>query len=250
MASFNGADTLPRVLDAYCALQPPDGGWILRIVDDGSTDGTALLAERYRTRLPIQLLRLARCGKSAALNAAIEIALREDASSLYVFTDDDASPDPDWLCQLDACAREHPAYVMFGGTIVPGWPAPPPGWVLRRVPLGVAFGVTACADGPVFPGLVWGANMAVRREVFEAGHRFDHRIGPNAGSYAMGSETEFTRRLGQQGGQAWFCLAARVTHHIRPAQLRRDWLLARAYRFGRGSRRQEIGRASCRERVL
>ncbi|MFD2367910.1 glycosyltransferase [Pseudoduganella sp. GCM10020061] len=239
MASFNGAGTLPQVLDAYCRLLPPDGGWVLRIVDDGSTDGTAQLVAGYRGRLPLQLLRLPRGGKSAALNAAIELALREDASGLFVFTDDDATPDPDWLRQLDACARAHPGHAVFGGTIVPGWPEPPPGWVLRQVPLGVAFGVTACTEGPVFPGLVWGANMAVRRGVFEAGHRFDHRIGPNAGAYAMGSETEFTRRLGQQGYHAWFCEAARVTHHIRPSQLRREWLLGRVYRFGRGARRQE-----------
>lgn len=239
MASFNGAGTLPGVLDAYCALLPPDGGWVLRIVDDGSTDGTAQLVASYRTRLPLQLLRLARGGKSAALNAALEIALREDPSDLFVFTDDDAIPDPAWLRHLEACAREHPGHAIFGGTIVPGWPEAPPDWVLRLVPLGVAYGVTNCAEGPVFPGLVWGANMAVRRAVFEAGHRFDHRIGPNAGSYAMGSETEFTRRLGQQGYHAWFCQAARVTHQIRPSQLRREWLLARAYRFGRGARRQE-----------
>ena len=238
MATFNGAGTLPQVLEAFCALAPPDGGWVLRIADDGSTDATAQLVERYRDRLPLHLLRLPRGGKSAALNAAISVALREDSSDLFVFTDDDATPDPAWLRALDACARTHPGHAFFGGTIVPGWSVAPPGWVLRQVPLGVAFGITGCEEGPVFPGLVWGANMAVRRAVFEAGHRFDHRIGPNGGSYAMGSETEFTRRLGEHGYRAWFCTAARVSHHIRPYQLTQEWLLARAYRFGRGARRQ------------
>lgn len=240
MATFNGAGTLPQVLDGFCALSPPDGGWILRIADDGSTDNTAQLVERYRHRLPLQLLRLPRGGKNAALNAMLTVALREDRSGLFVFTDDDATPDPGWLRALDACARSHPGHAIFGGTIVPGWSVPPPGWVLRQVPLGVAFGITDCKEGPVFPGLVWGANMAVRRAVFEAGHRFDHRIGPNGGSYAMGSETEFTRRLGEHGYRAWFCAAASVSHHIRPHQLTEQWLLARAYRFGRGARRQAV----------
>lgn len=238
MATFNGAGTLPQVLEAFCALDAPDGGWRLRIVDDGSTDGTAQLVERYRRRLPLHFLSLPRGGKSAALNAAIEVALREDDSGLFVFTDDDATPDAGWLRALDSCARIHPGHAIFGGTIVPGWSVPPPDWVLRQVPLGVAFGITNCPEGPVFPGLVWGANMAVRRAVFEAGHRFDHRIGPNGGSYAMGSETEFTRRLGKHGYRAWFCPAASVSHHIRPHQLTREWLLARAYRFGRGARHQ------------
>lgn len=239
MATFNGAATLPQVLDACCALAPPDDGWVLRIVDDGSTDGTADLVESWRDRLPVRLMRRERGGKSAALNAAIEVALREDASHLFVFTDDDATPEPGWLRELEACASAHPEYALFGGAIVPGWAQDPPAWIGRCVPLGLTYGVTSAREGPVFPGLVWGANMAVRRDVFAQGHRFDQRVGPNGGAYAMGSETEFTRRLGAQGQLAWFCETARVSHHIRPHQLQRGWILERAYRYGRGTRRQE-----------
>ena len=239
MASFNGAATLPTVLDAFCELEVPPGGWVLRIVDDGSTDDTAALAMRYQDRLPLRLMRRPRGGKSAALNAAIERALREDRSDLFVFTDDDATPERDWLVALDACARERGDCAVFGGTIVPGWPSPPPAWLLRAVPLGLTFGVTTAREGPVFPGLVWGANMAVRRHVFEDGHRFDPQVGPNGGAYAMGSETEFTRRIGALGHRAWFCEQARVTHQIRPHQLEPAWVLGRASRFGRGARAQE-----------
>jgi glycosyltransferase involved in cell wall biosynthesis len=240
MATCNGAATLPKVLDAYCRLVVPEGGWSLLIADDGSTDGTPELIASFAARLPLRFFSQPRRGKNAALNAAIELALSEPRSELFVFTDDDAAPALDWLVRLSRCAREHPAHALFGGSIVPDWGQPPPEWVLRVVPLGLTFGVTSAAEGPVFPGLVWGANMAVRRAVFEAGHRFDSTLGPSAGAYAMGSETEFNRRLGAAGYQAWFCTGATVAHFIRPHQLKARSILQRAYRFGRGARIQEV----------
>lgn len=234
MATRNGAATLPAVLDACCRLEAPDGGWTLLVIDDGSTDGTRALLEGYAARLPLRVLGRPHGGKSAALNAGIELALAEPDAALFVFTDDDASPRPDWLARLQRCAVQHPQHALFGGSIVPGWGAAPPDWVLRLVPLGLTYAITDVAEGPVFPGLVWGANMAVRRAVFEAGHRFDSAIGPNGGAYAMGSETEFNLRIGAAGFPAWFCAGAVVAHYIRPHQLEEASILRRAHRFGRG----------------
>jgi len=54
--------------------------------------------------------------------------------------------------------------------------------------------------------VVW-ANMAVRKEVFDSGHRFCSSIGPRGKSYPMGSETEFVRRM--------VALGMRVGTHLR-----------------------------------
>ncbi len=243
MASHNGAATLPAVLDAYCRLSAPAGGWRLLLVDNDSDDATAALAAGYAGRLPLRLLHEARRGKNAALNTGLAAALAEpgDGAELLVFSDDDATPRPDWLLRLSEAAAAQPGFAVFGGAIVADWGAAPPDWVLRRVPLGLTYGLTAPgrAAGPVCPGLVWGANMAVRRAVFEAGHRFDEAVGPNGASYAMGSETELTRRLHAAGRRSWFVPAAVVAHHIRPAQLGVADILRRAWRFGRGKFRQD-----------
>jgi glycosyltransferase involved in cell wall biosynthesis len=246
MATYNGAATLPKVLDAYCRLVAPRGGWRVVVADNGSTDGTRALLATYAGRLPLVVVSEPRRGKNAALNAALRTALQSrgdeaDDDGLFVFTDDDATPDPDWLLRFDEAARMQPDFDIFGGAIVPDWGAEPPPWLMRLVPLGLTFGITPpdTPDGPVFAGLVWGANMAIRRALFEKGLRFDETIGPTAGAYAMGSETQLTRHLADVGHRAWFCGAARVAHHIRPAQLTREWVLERAFRFGRGKFRQE-----------
>src|SRR5262245_4034312 len=104
MASHNGAATLPFVLEAYCALQAPDGDWLLRFVDDGSFDATADIVWSFRQRLPLAYTLMARSGKCEALNIAIEQTLAEDPSQLVVLADDDAAPDRHWLRILERCA--------------------------------------------------------------------------------------------------------------------------------------------------
>jgi glycosyltransferase involved in cell wall biosynthesis len=239
MATCNGAKTLPKVLNAYEKLLSPAGGWSAIIVDDGSTDETGNIVASYASRLPIQYLHQERSGKNTALNRGVELALAqggaEAKAQLFVMTDDDATPDPDWLVAMQACAGEHPDHDLFGGAIVPDWGAPPPDWILRNVPLGLAFAITTFNDGPIQPGAIWGPNMAVRRRVFDAGHRFDPNVGPNRGNYVMGSETEFNKRIVAAGHQAWFCNSARVHHFIRPHQLTEEFCLGRAFRGGRGS---------------
>ncbi|WP_371875642.1 glycosyltransferase [Duganella aceris] len=243
MATRDGAGTLAKVLDAYCRLAAPEGGWCLLIVDNGSRDGTVALLESYAGRLPLRCLHEPRPGKNIALNHGLEAALAQPGADddLFIFTDDDAIPSSDWLRQWHACATAQPGCSVFGGAITADWAVEPPPWLLKLAPLGLTYGVTSPSlpDGPVFPGLVWGANMAVRRAAFAAGHRFDTSLGPNGGAYAMGSETELTRRLAREGYRVWFCNGPRVAHHIRAAQVRLEYVLQKAWRFGRGRYLQE-----------
>ena len=242
MATHNGAATLPRVLDAYSQLLAPVQPWRLVIVDNGSTDATADILVQHVSRLPLHILQQPQRGKNRALNLALDHVLTGTlADDLLVFTDDDAIPAADWLRQWEAVAAAQPRYAVFGGAIVADWATTPPAWLLRLVPLGLTYGLTApdLAAGPVFPGLVWGANMAVRGAVPLAGHRFDVSVGPGKGDYAMGSETEFARRVARVGFRSWHSPAPQVAHHVRARQLTLDYVLDKARRFGRGQYRQD-----------
>ena len=177
-------------------------------------------------------------GKNRALNAG----LSHLAGDLVVFTDDDVTPRADWLVRMRVAADEHPQFDVFGGRITPVWPSAPPDWILRLVPLGVAYAVSPpdLGDGPVSPLMVWGPNMALRRRVVDEGHVFDEAIGPRAGQYRMGSETELTTRLEAEGRGSWYCADSVVGHLVRPEQLELGWLLKRAFRFGRSQHRDPV----------
>jgi hypothetical protein len=91
-------------------------------------------------------------------------------------------------------------------------------------------------EGPsaCFP---FGANMALRRRIFES-HRFDEAIGPgSAERYAQGSEYALLTRLHRQGERFVHVPAAAVRHLIGEEQIELRWLLERAERVGRGSAR-------------
>lgn len=240
IATFNGAGTLERTLPAFERLVPPPGGWRMVVIDNASTDATPEVLARFADRLPLTVKRIEQQGKNLALNAGLELVVGD----LVVFSDDDTIPDPQWLVALRSAADEQPAFDVFGGTIQPVWPSPPPAWVLSEVNLGATFAITPpdTASGPIPAAQVWGPNMAVRRRVFDAGHRFDASVGPAQGQYIMGSEVEFTCRVERAGHPAWFTDQAMVGHIIRPAQMQPAWIIRRAYRLGRHMFHQERDR--------
>lgn len=234
IATYNGAKTLPEVLRAYCALEPPDGGWKLVVVDNGSTDQTKEIIASFHPYLPLTYLFEPRAGKNAALNTGLPSIVGD----LVVLTDDDVLPRSDWLRQLRFAANSQPSYAILGGPILPRWEFPAEDWLLTWVPKGPMFSLLRAFDeGPIDPRLVFGPNMAVRADIFQRGYRFDEGIGPKGLNYAMGSEGEFLRRLARAGFTAWHCREAVVEHIIRSFQMTREWVLARAVRYGRGQYR-------------
>lgn len=238
IATHNGALTLPKVLESFCALREPDGGWRLVIVDNASSDGTVNVVNEFINRLPLTLIQTSRRGKNVALN----IGLREIDGDLVVLTDDDVIPDPDWLVVLRNTADKQRDFDIFGGAIYPVWPRAPDEWINKQVNLGATYAITPSniSEGPISATSIWGANMAVRSTVFIRGHRFNEDVGPQAGQYIMGSEVEFGSRIEKEGHRGWFVPMARVGHIIRDAQMEKEWVIRRQYRLGRHMFYQEV----------
>ena len=235
IATHNGARTLPGVLDAYCRITVPEGGWKLIVVDNASTDPSREIITSYLDRLPLTYLYEGKLGKNAALNTAIDLI----DGDVVLFTDDDVFPRPEWLLSMRAIADAQPSYSIFGGVILPRWETFPPNWIRDWVQLGAVFGLTSpdLTDGPAEFGKIWGGNMAIRASVFQRGFRFDATIGPRGTKYAMGSEAELVRRLSQNGYAAWHVHTAEVEHFVRDFQMQKPWVLSRAIRSGRGQYR-------------
>ena len=73
VAAYNAAAWLVRCLDSVLAAADVDAADVCIVVaDDGSTDGTAAIAQRYaETDGRVQLLKLTHGGQAAARAAAI-----------------------------------------------------------------------------------------------------------------------------------------------------------------------------------
>lgn len=236
IATYNGARTLPRVLEAFRRLEEPAGGWNLVVVDNGSTDATQSILRSFARQLPLKSCQEDVRGKNAALNTG----LGQVTGDVVVFTDDDVLPHPDWLVEMRKAADTQTGYEIFGGPIQAHWESPGETPLFDPHFLGSVYGITdpAWPEGEIGPGYVFGANMAIRSRVLEAGFRFNTDVGPRGTDYAMGSESELILRLVASGFKCWHRKSAVVEHIIRDFQMKSEWILHRGRLAGRGLHRR------------
>jgi cellulose synthase/poly-beta-1,6-N-acetylglucosamine synthase-like glycosyltransferase len=97
VAVYNGEQFIRHKLESLLGLRYPPGLLQILVVSDGSTDRTEAIVESFADR-NVQLMRVPRGGKAAALNAALRIA----AGEILFFTDVRQALDPDALSHLVA----------------------------------------------------------------------------------------------------------------------------------------------------
>ena len=94
--TYNEAGSLPPLVDRLAAAMA-GREWELVVVDDGSPDGTADLAERLAPARPVRVLR--RAGK-AGLASAVIAGMKEARGDILVVMDADLSHPPEVVPRL------------------------------------------------------------------------------------------------------------------------------------------------------
>jgi hypothetical protein len=80
-----------------------------------------------------------------------------------------------------------------------------------------------------YPEHPYGANMAVRKSVYEAFGGFDLRLGRKPGGLRSNGETEFFRRVSTAGLTIVYEPAAVVHHRVPATMSRPEWICSRFY---------------------
>ncbi|WP_293627023.1 glycosyltransferase family 2 protein [Salinisphaera sp.] len=234
IATANRADSLRRTLESLSALDTSQVRWRLIVVNNASEDDTASVLAEYEARhhLPLVALYEPRRGKSRALNRALELI----EQGLVIFVDDDVALSEHWLQAYVRGAARWPDVGMFGGRIVPVFPADAPAWMQseRYVHQAAIFGAYEPFDHEgITDAWPHGANAGIRRELI-GNSRFDPRFGPGGDYSAMGDETEFVSRLIEEKGAEIVYLPEACAHHtVREEELSRAAIWARAFKWGR-----------------
>jgi GT2 family glycosyltransferase len=163
---------------------------------------------------------------SFARNHGISLA----RGDIFLFTDDDVAPEPDWIQRIvdgmsssgcDGC----------GGFIAPVWESAPPAWLTERFHGFLAIKAERTDTYQVVDGLPlpFGANMAFRRDVFDRFGTFDVTRGRRGDVLASGEDGELFARILAAGGKVMFFGDARVHHSVESFRLTKRYF--RRWRF-------------------
>ena len=211
---------LEVTLDSLCRQRSRIAHELI-VVDDGATDATRDVAERFGVRV-------IRHGVRRSLNAARNTGLREARADLIAFVDDDVLVPPGWLDALVEGAERHPEADAFGGPIRARFEGHAPRGCGREDPP-----ITTLDLGPedVEAPMVWGANFAVRRSAVERIGEFDESL-----DRSHGDEEDWLLRLRAAGGRIVYLGAAGLDHRRSPGDSGLGALARAAYHRGRGAR--------------
>ncbi len=207
VCSFNGARTIRTCLERLQTLEYSN--YEVIVVNDGSTDSTATIAQEYGVRL----ISTENRGLSRARNTGLEAA----TGDIVAYIDDDAYPDRHWLTYL-ARTFMTTTHVGVGGPNIPPSGDGPIADCVANAPGGPVHVLLSDQEAEHIPG----CNMAFRKAHLQAIGGFDPQF------RAAGDDVDVCWRLQQQGWTLGFNPAAVVWHHRRNS-VRAYWRQQRGY---------------------
>jgi glycosyltransferase involved in cell wall biosynthesis len=200
----NRASVLARCLDHFRRIEDPGCPWEMAVVDNGSTDQTPRVLEDFARNAPcpVWTLREPIPGASRSKN----LAIGRSSSPIISLVDDDCYVRPDHLKRILEVFHD-PAIGYTGGSVllfdptdapvaIGAWDAP------RRIPARESFDI----------GILLGANLAIRRVVWEQLGGFDPLLGP--GTPVCGAEdADLVQRACDAGWDGFLNPDCVVYHH-------------------------------------
>ncbi len=194
VCTYNGSKTIADCLDGLRRIRYPNFEVI--VVDDGSTDKTAEIVQRY----PARLIRTSNRGLSSARNTGWRAATGE----IVAYLDDDAYPDIHWLDYLAWTFLNTNHSAVGGPNIAPSSDGP------------IAECIAYAPGGPTHVLLsdrqaehIPGCNMAFRKQCLHDVGGFDPQF------RVAGDDVDMCWKLQQAGHTIGFSPAAMVWHHRR-----------------------------------
>jgi GT2 family glycosyltransferase len=116
IVSLNGEPVLPACLESIDRLDWPRDRLEVILVNNGSTDGTAAIADAWRHRRVTPVHLPANRGFAGGNNAGIALA----RGDWVILLNDDTEVDPGWLGRLIEEGRAHPGAGVLGSLLLYG----------------------------------------------------------------------------------------------------------------------------------
>jgi GT2 family glycosyltransferase len=207
VCTFNGSRTLSECLESLLRLEYPN--YEVIVVNDGSTDTTAKIANSYGFRVITTENR----GLASARNKGLKVATGE----IVAYVDDDAYADSHWLRYLAGTFINSKHVGVGGPNIAPPSDGPIADCVAHS-PGNPVHILLSDSEAEHIPG----CNMAFRKAALEAIGGFDPQF------RIAGDDVDVCWRLQQKGWTLGYSPGAMVWHHRRNS-IRAYWKQQRNY---------------------
>lgn len=209
-------------MDALHHCVVPSGGAELILVDNNCTDQTVERAQVLwnHPEIPLRVVKEDQAGLSYARVAGMRAARGE----LLLWVDDDNWLCVDYLAVLDRIFRDKPNVGIIGGRGIAEFGCAEPPWFSQHAR---TYAISSDADITGYVDIVFGAGMAIRREVYEQLQRarFRTKLTDRKGaSLASGGDSEICLAARLIGWDIYFTVEATFRHFIPPERLNNDYL--------------------------
>ena len=233
----NRADILERCLLCLSELNPPLQGWEVLVVDNGSTDSTKDVVERFVGKITnLQYYFESRPGLMMGRHLGCETA----RGDILCYIDDDSFVDKQWLAGIEK-AFSDPKVVLVGGPNIPEYEVKPPLWMdgfWRKIEYGVLNGWLSLVNFgnqeiKISPRFVYGCNFNIRKNIFiELGGSHPDCIPKSLQRFQGDGETGLSDKLISLGYSALYSPEVKVNHFIQASRLTLEYFCERAYYQG------------------
>ncbi len=231
--THNRAEALLAALESVVCQDLPLREWECVVVDNNSTDDTAVRFGAFAAAHPECSLRLVR-ETGPGVSFARNRGLQEAQAPIVAFIDDDERVNPGFLRAYADFFAAHPEAVVAGGRIIAEYPSGRPDWMSHYVEMPIANPMDFGPEVRPFPAgkVPGGGNMAFRRDGLAGYGGFDPSLGRVNGELIGGEENDFFERLRDGGETIWYVPGAEMWHIIPPQKLTRDYFRRLSYHVG------------------
>lgn len=209
---YNRCDFIEKCLDSILSQDFAD--YEIIVVDDGSSDGTYQILERFRNEHGIKVRRNE---KNLGVSKSRNIGAMEAEGEIVAYTDSDCIVDKSWLKELTKPFQMDGGIVISGGEVLDGDTSKY--WTL------VTKGIDFIAYETGYVDRIVGCNMAIKKE-FLLKNGFDDTLKYGA------DETDLCMRARKKGLKVFFQKSAYVRHFHRISFMA---LLKQRFLIGKGN---------------
>jgi glycosyltransferase involved in cell wall biosynthesis len=203
------------------------------IINNNSMDDTEILCKDFASNLPDFNYRYI-LEQHQGLSYARNRGIAEAHGEIIVFLDDDAVAEPDYLEKIFAFFEQTPIAAGCGGRIYPRFETKRPRWMsyfllslTSSIDLGNKTKVFNLRQFPV------GANMAVRKSMFEKYGLFNPDLGRKGSSMDGAEEKDLFYRMTSAKEKIYYTADAVVHHYVPDKRLTFDFFKRQAIGIGR-----------------